>query len=149
MNQAGSTFSKEMHSVIRCASYSSSQVGDSGVYALLLPTGLIKVGHGNRSRTRAAQTYFSERVTTIGWWPCVSPSSKWEVIAHNKLNPFRVEGGGAELFNLSASKCIVLLNAAIGAPSETRGTAQLRLRNTASKVTDAPQNIATYYGIPQ
>lgn len=84
-----------------------------GVYATLLPTGLVKVGRGDRGRAVAASTYFAAPVTLLRFYPVSETPSLVagaERRAHWRLHKLRAFGGGRELFSGSGEDVCTLLD---------------------------------------
>lgn len=83
------------------------------IYAVVLPTGLVKVGRGSKiSRVTAAQVFFAEDVRTAAIW-AVDHDARAERLAHAACAPFHVRG---ELYECDSDTVIALISAALRTP---------------------------------
>ena len=90
-----------------------------GVYATLLPTGIVKIGKGSKSRASAAQTYFVEPVEVFAFWIFGRPqiAQAREKQAHATLRKFHCSTSYAkELFKISKEECLALLTPVMLSP---------------------------------
>src|ERR1700753_1652200 len=87
-----------------------------GVYVVLLPTGILKVGKGPLERAYAGQTFFHEPLKVLAFWEFGSSQAafKREKQAHEALAAWHIIGtpgnSGVELFSMSADRCLEILD---------------------------------------